>query len=123
MKKILVGLFCVMLSISSSGLAFAAGSGDSVETIRAKVEKYYASKKKVVVITNWGDKTRGHIVRVDANEFAIREKNGNEVVYEYSKVEKVNKSGGLSTGSIVGIAAGGVVGAIILFYLGKRLNS
>ncbi|MEQ1762845.1 MAG: hypothetical protein ABL984_06815 [Pyrinomonadaceae bacterium] len=123
MKKVIVGLFCVILSISSSGTALAAGGGDSVETIRAKVKKFYASKKKVVVTTKFGDKTRGHVVRVDPDEFAIREKNGNEVVYQYSKVDKVNRSGGLSTGSIVGIAAGGVAAVIVLAFLGKRLNS
>ncbi len=122
MKKSCLFISCLILVFASSGIG-QTSSTSTVETIRVKVEKYFASKKKVVVITNWGDKARGQIIRVEADEFAIRDQNGNEVTYQYSKVDKVNKSGGLSTGSIVGIAAGGVAGAIILVVLGKRLNS
>ncbi len=106
--------------IASSGYAQTAGSAK----VREKVKKYSDAGKKVRVTSTIGETTKGVIVRYGDSDFTLRDaKGGTERVFEYSKVTKVQKSGGLSTATIVTIAALGAAGAIVAGFVLKRCSN
>ncbi len=124
MKRLSVVLIAIMFCLSSTGYAQASDDSKASAKIKANVKRYWENNKKVVVVTNFGTRIKGQIVRAGDNEFTIKEaKAGNEYEYQYDKVEKVAKSGGLSTTTIITLAAVGAGAAILLGVIGKRCRN
>lgn len=126
MKVLFASIFSATLLLTSVGFAQTSGknSSSAEEKIRSKVQKYAESEKKVVVTTTFGDRSKGRIVRFDTSGFILKDlKTGAENTFQYGKISKVEKIGGLSTASIVTLAAVGAGAAIIIGFIGVRCRN
>ncbi|MDI1242303.1 MAG: hypothetical protein PSX80_10320 [bacterium] len=115
-----------VICLASSGFAqTSTGSGDAAYAkIREKVKQYSDVNKTVKVTNSIGETAKGRIVRSDDNDFTLKDqRTGTERVFEYGKVAKVQKSGGLSTTAIITIAAVGTAAAILVGFLAKRCSN
>jgi small nuclear ribonucleoprotein (snRNP)-like protein len=120
MKNILTLFLIVLLLTGSNALAQSIGQSTDGSKIQSKVKQYSDSKKRVVVTTISGDKVKGHIASFDQEKFTVVDSKSSQTrEFRYTEVRNISKSGGLSTGAIVAIAAAGVGATILLVTLGK----
>jgi hypothetical protein len=119
-------LLVVFVCLGSSG--YAQTSGGAVDAkmakIIAKVKTLADGNKKVVIETNFGDKWKGRIARYDNRGFTLTDlKTSEEKVFEYTNVRTAKKLGGISTATIITLAAVGTAAAIGLGFLLKRCQN
>lgn len=106
----------LLFALSSSGIAQTTSSANADDTVKvqSKVRQYADSKKRVVVTTISGNKSKGYITTFDSDKFTISDpKAGRSETFKFSDVRKVGKSGGLSAGTIIAIASLGAAAAIV----------
>jgi hypothetical protein len=124
MIRVLSSVICLLTVLMSSGFAQISPQSSDIAKIKSKVTHYEASKKRVVVVTRSDEKTKGYVTGFDDDTFTVNDpKSGQTSTFQYSSVRAIRKSGGLSTGHIIAIAAGGAGFAIIYATLGRRCRN
>jgi len=82
--------------------------------VQSRVKQFAGTKKRVVVVTNYSEKFKGYITSYDDEKFTLEPSgSGQSLTFRFNSVKKVQKSGGLSVGSIAAIV-GAAAGAAIL---------
>ena len=105
----------ILLLLASTNFAQSMGAPLTGETgpIQSRVKQFAGTKKRVVVVTNYSEKFKGYITSYDEEKFTLDHSgSGQSQTFRYNSVKKVQKSGGLSVGSIaaiVGVAAGAAI--------------
>ena len=124
-RTITLFISVLLLAVSSGFSQTGAAPTVSVnEQVQSRVKQYSGSKKRVVVVTRFGEKFKGIITSHDDEKFILELSNsGQSDTFRYDGVKKVYKSGGLSAGSIAAIAGAGGAAAILLGLLSVRLRS
>jgi hypothetical protein len=120
MIRVLSSIICLLFVFASSGFAQISTKPSDVAKIKSKVTQYAASKKRVVVITRSDEKTKGYITGFDDDKFTVNDpKSGQTSTFQYTSLKKIRRSGGLSTGHIIAIAAAGAGAVILLATFGR----
>lgn len=105
--KLRISLFVLAVLINTPFMLAQAKGGKSPEQVKAEVLKRGTGEKaKVKVKLRNGSEVRGYISKADQDTFDIRGKNRENVTLAYADVLSVRKPG-MSTGTKIGIAAGG----------------
>jgi len=115
-----------LLLFTSSGFSQTANPTAARDTaeIQARVKKFAESKKLVAVYTISGQRSKGKITSFNSDGFTLADhKSGREETFRYADVSKVDKSGWLSTGSIIAFAAVGAGAVIVLTFVGLRCRN
>jgi hypothetical protein len=115
-KQLSAILVCLFFFTAAVPFASAQTAADVAKVKAQVIKRSTGDKKKVKVKSQLGYTMKGYISRVGDDSFDLTDSKGKVTVFPYREVESV-KRGGLSTATIAtlaGLAAGGIVVAVIL---------
>lgn len=124
MKRSICILVCFVFVLTSSGFGQVVSETKEQSELRSKVIQFQASKKRVIVFSRLGEKTKGTVESVDDQQFTIIDgKSGTKSTFKFTDVKKVRKNSGLSTTTIIVLAGVGATAAILLGVLSVRCRN